>query len=90
MHTENELPLRDNGSNDQDHTGLLNYVIYLKRYKYELENFLHKEMAEFYIELTGKNFVVPLSINEKLAIEHEIQQINIRIYEYEKFIAARS
>lgn len=63
----------------------INYINYLRSYKWNLELFLRYETMEVYIEVIDRCFQVPLEMSEKLAIEQELNRINRRLVEFERF-----
>ena len=85
MCTENELSLCDKHSFDKGDSSVLSYIYFLREYKYKLEKFLRHETKEIYVDVAYRCFKVPLEYHEIIKIEQEIEQINKRLVEYERY-----
>ena len=72
-------------TSDKDNTSVLNYIYYLRSYKYYLEDYLKRDMKEIYVQYAERCFYVPLEYHEKEKLLTEIQNINLRLVEYDRW-----
>ena len=70
---------------NQDDSSLLEYIIYLKKYLYLLEDYLRIENEEFFFPNHKKCILLPMSKQTKNKLTKEINEIKYVLNGCEKF-----